>query len=296
MAGTGDVVDDEAVPGNAVGGDAVREEEVVLQGGVANAGAVVRVGNHVLRPSNPHTATIHRFLRELRAVGFDGASLPIGVEADGRERLVFIPGDVAVPPFPEWVQTPAALGSVARLLARFHRASARVDPAGPWSDEMADPAAADADPATLVVCHNDVCPENVVFRSGEAVGLLDFDFAAPGRPVYDLAAFVRMCVPVTDDEYAERLGFVPAERPAQLRSVCDAYETAGGSLGASGRGELLSVLDDSIARSGQWVRAKVEAGHPGFVEMWNHIGGQETFDRRRRWWSGARADFAAALD
>ena len=40
-----------------------------------------------------------------------------------------------------------------------------------------------------VVCHNDVCLENVVFRNGEAVALLDFDFAAPGRPVYDLACF-----------------------------------------------------------------------------------------------------------
>ena len=27
-----------------------------------------------------------------------------------------------------------------------------------------------------IVCHNDVCLENVVFRDGEAVGLLDFDF------------------------------------------------------------------------------------------------------------------------
>jgi Ser/Thr protein kinase RdoA (MazF antagonist) len=31
-----------------------------------------------------------------------------------------------------------------------------------------------------------------VFHEGTAVGLLDFDFAAPGRPVYDLAAFARM--------------------------------------------------------------------------------------------------------
>ena len=29
------------------------------------------------------------------------------------------------------------------------------------------------------MCHNDVCPENVVFRDGIAVALLDFEFAAP---------------------------------------------------------------------------------------------------------------------
>ena len=58
-----------------------------------------------------------------------------------------------------------------------------------------------------VVCHNDVCLENVVFRDGEAVALLDFDFAAPGRPVYDLACFARMCVPIDDDENRARFGW-----------------------------------------------------------------------------------------
>ena len=50
--------------------------EVVLHGGVANVGAVVRVGDHVLRPSNPHTADIHRFLTDLRDAGFDGVPRP----------------------------------------------------------------------------------------------------------------------------------------------------------------------------------------------------------------------------
>jgi thiamine kinase-like enzyme len=58
-----------------------------------------------------------------------------------------------------------------------------------------------------MICHNDVCLENVVFRDGEAVALLDFDFAAPGRPLFDLAAFARMCVPIDDDLSASRRGF-----------------------------------------------------------------------------------------
>jgi hypothetical protein len=44
----------------------------VLQGGVANAGAVGAAARHVLRPSNRHTESIHRFLRALRDVGFEG--------------------------------------------------------------------------------------------------------------------------------------------------------------------------------------------------------------------------------
>jgi hypothetical protein len=84
-------------------------DESVLAGGVANAGQVVRVDAHVLRPANPHTASIHRFLLALRDTGFDGAPVPVGVEPDGRERLEYVEGDVGLPPYPAWVQRDEAL-------------------------------------------------------------------------------------------------------------------------------------------------------------------------------------------
>ena len=260
-------------------------DEEELPGGVANAGAVTRAGDDVLRPSNPHSRSIHRFLSFLRAAGFDGASLPRGIDDDGRERLVFIEGDVPVPPYPAWAQVDAALASVATLLRRLHEAAQSFDPAGStWSTEMADPAGGP------IVCHNDVCLENVVFRDGLAVGLLDFDFAAPGRPAYDLAQMARMCVPVDDDVSASRLGWAPADRPARLRLVADAY-----GLDAAGRAELLDVLAGTIDRGGEFVRRRVEAGDPNFAKMWDEMGGMERFDRRRRWWAAERHRFADAL-
>ena len=142
----------------------------ILSGGVANAGSVVRKGDFVLRPSNPNSEAVHAFLLGLRSAGFDGASLPVEIQADGRERLLFIEGDVAVPPFPAWAQTDDALSSITALMSSFHEASSRmaVIP-GKWSDELADPCGG------TMICHNDVCLENVVFRDGEAVALLDFD-------------------------------------------------------------------------------------------------------------------------
>ncbi len=257
----------------------------VLAGGVANAGAVVRQGEHVLRPSNPHTDSIHRFLRSLRAAGFDGASAPVGVDPDGRERLVFIPGEVAVPPYPDWFQSDDVLASIADLLRRLHEASRAFDPSnGSWSGEMADPASGE------IVVHNDICPENVVCRDGVAVGFLDFDFAAPGRPVYDLSQMVRMCGPVDDDVSAARNGWAPADRSARVRLAADAY-----GLDGDARRELLVVLDESMARSGEFVRARVEAGDPNFIAMWDGMGGQERFDRRRCWWADARPSFERAL-
>lgn len=258
----------------------------MLHGGVANAGAVVRVGDHVLRPSNPHSTSIHRMLSQLAERGFAGASVPVGIDPDGRERLVFISGEVATPPYPAWAQSDAALGSIACLLRQMHDVSTIVafDVGATWSSEMADPVGGD------VFCHNDVCLENVVFRDGVAVGLLDFDFAAPGRRAFDLASFARMCVPIDDDESAARLGWSSVDRPARLRLVCDEY-----GLDGTARAHLLACLDESIARGGEFVRRRVDAGEAAFIEMWESMGGQERFDRRRRWWAEARVDFEAAL-
>ena len=260
-------------------------DEEVLHGGVANAGAVVRSGDHVLRPSNPHSASIHSFLTAVRARGFTGASEPVSIDADGRERLQFIHGDVPLPPYPAWAQSDESLASVAALLRQLHDASLDLDTGGAsWSGEMADPGGGP------VMCHNDVCLENVVFQNGVALALLDFDFAAPGRREFDIAAFARMCVPIDDDENAVRLGWLPNDRPRRLRLVCDSY-----GCDDAGRTVVLGCLDTSIERGGQFVRRRVEAGEVAFIEMWNQMGGQERFDRRRRWWSECRDDFAAAL-
>lgn len=260
-------------------------DEEQLAGGIANAGKVTKVGDEVRRPSNPFSPAVHRFLGAIRDAGFAGASRPIGIGTDGRERLEFIAGDVPLPPYPAWAQAEAALGSIADLMRRFHRASAAFDPSGEtWSDEMTDPAGGP------IICHNDVCLENVVFRDGVAVGLLDFDFAAPGRPLYDLAAMVRMCVPIDDDDHAARFGWTPADRPARVRLVADRY-----GLDAAGRHDLLGHLDDSIARSGEFVRRRVEAGDPNFIEMWEENGGASRHDFRRGWWTRERPAFTRAL-
>jgi hypothetical protein len=260
-------------------------DEEQLHGGIAHAGEVVRVGPHVLRPSSPHSGSIHAFLRAVRQAGFEGASSPVGIDEDGRERLVFIEGEVPMAPYPDWGQSDRALASIARLLRGLHDAARGFDPQGlTWDDSLADPAGG------TLVCHNDVCPENVVFRDGIAVALLDFEFAAPGRPIYDLAHLARLCVPIDDDFDQARLGWRPAGRPARLRLVADAY-----GLDRGGRAELLSAMDDAIARITAAVRRSVDTGDPHAVEMWNRTGGSERYARRRRWWTGHHEQFAVAL-
>jgi hypothetical protein len=243
-----------------------------LGGGVANAGAVVRHGAEVRRPAGAHAQAIHELLRFVRARGFDGVPEPLGI-ANGQERLAFIPGEVPVAPFPEWWRTDRALASTAALLRRFHDATEGF-PAGSasrWSTELADPQAGE------VICHNDVCPENVVYRDGGAVALLDFDFASSGRRVYDLAQLAKMCCPIDPPQHAQRRGLGHLNPFARLRVVADAYRLP------PGRTELLDALTDAVKVGDKFVRRHVARGEPVFLAMWEATGGEERLERRMTW-------------
>lgn len=272
------------------------EHEEQLLGGIANAGKVTKVGPHVLRPTNPHSANIHSFLAAVRAAGFEGVPQPIGFVAGGRERLEFIEGQAPRVPYPAWARTDEALASIATLMRGMHDAArAFVPPAEGWSDEVADPVAlrqAGARDAwqSIVVGHNDVCLENVVFRGGVAVGLIDFDLAAPGRPLWDLGQMVRMCVPVDEPVSSAILGWEPADLPARLRLAADAY-----GLDGAGRSELLEVIRHGVEHAGEFIRRRAEAGDPNFIMVWDFFGGEARWDRRREWWAEQEPHFVAAM-
>jgi hypothetical protein len=261
------------------------DDDEILAGGVANAGAVVRRGDEVLRPANPNTPTIHALLRHVRAEGFDGVPEPLGVDADGREHLGYVPGAVPCPPFPAWSQADEALASTAALLARFHAATAgfAAPPDATWDTELADPTGG------ALVCHNDVCPENVVFRDGEAVALLDFDFAALAGVLHDLGALARMCVPLDTPDDAARSGRVGLDPFRRLRVVADAYGLAPGRTG------LVDAIGAAMVDGGSFVRRRVERGDAAFTAMWHETGGQARYDRRRAWFEANRARFLDAL-
>lgn len=251
----------------------------VLAGGVANFGAVVRRGDVVLRPATENTALIHELLAHVRGSGFAGVPEPRGLATDGREMLEYVAGEVPIPPFPLWSTRDGALVSTAALLRQFHDASVGISSHGNWNRELADTVEGD------VICHNDVCPENVVFREGIAVALLDFEFAAPGRRVFDLASFARLCVPIDSPEDAVRSGRGDLDPFRRLRLVADAYGLA------RGRAELIDVLGEQIARGGAFVQRRVDAGEEAFIAMWNANGGAERYERRRQWFARHKKRF-----
>ena len=105
-----------------------REPEITLEGGLANHGQVVRVGDTVRRPQRPTSPATHALLRHLADVGFAGAPRFLGIDEQGREVLSYVAGTAVTPPYPAWALTDAALVSVADLLRDYHRAVSGFDP------------------------------------------------------------------------------------------------------------------------------------------------------------------------
>jgi Ser/Thr protein kinase RdoA (MazF antagonist) len=193
-------------------------------------------------------------LDHLRDAGFDGVPRPHGLDDRGREILDFVEGDIALPPFPDWAWADDALISVARLTRRFHDAAASfVAPAAArWGFD------APVGWGGRFVGHNDLCRENIVFRDGEAVAILDFDFAGPADQMFDVAEAAYYWMPFWAPEDIDR----PVDQVSRLRLFADAYE-----LPRADRRRLVDGLAAYTAWGERMVTGRVAAGEPGFVEM-----------------------------
>ncbi|MFD6531204.1 phosphotransferase [Streptomyces sp. NPDC060184] len=268
----------------AEGGTAAGDE--ALAGGMANAGSVFRRGALVDRPAPRNARALHAYLLALREHGFDGAPAPVGLTGDGREQLSFVPGDVPLPPFARWAMTGGALASVGSLLRRLHEAGAgvEVDTRAEWPGDLADPEGG------TTLCHNDVCPENVVFRDGRAAALIDFDLAAPGRPLWDVAMAARYWVPLVDPSSAAALYPSGLEVPARLRILADGY-----GLSPQDRAELPGVVEQATEVCRSFVARRVADGDPLYLRALAERGGWERWDRMRTWLAERREMFTDAL-
>lgn len=178
-------------------------------------------GSTVVRPAGDWTPAVHALLDHLHHEEFDGSPRPVSHDSD-REVLSLIPG---VTPGEEFVAPWSGdeqLASVARLLRRYHDAAATfVPPSGAVWQATSIPTIG------TLVCHTDLYRGNVVFRDGRAVGLIDFDFAHPADPIWDVAVAAWHWVPLTEGWVSD----VPADRwPKRLRLFLGAYGLAPGRL------------------------------------------------------------------
>jgi aminoglycoside phosphotransferase (APT) family kinase protein len=245
--------------------------ETPLLGGTANRGQVVRVGDTVRRPQRATGAATHALLRHLAEVGFAGAPRFLDVDEHGREVLSYVPGTAVTPPYPAWALTDEALVSVAHLIRAFHEAISTFDPAPHvWPASPPSPFAGE------LVSHNDPNLDNIVFRDGRAVALIDFDLASPGSRVWDVACATRLWAPLRPSSYTD-----DARRGRELdrlRLFADSYGLAGADR---------ERLGEAIRQNHEWsydiVGTAAAHGHAGFSEYWDG-GAKERAARTHQWY------------
>ena len=238
--------------------------EEPLVGGMDNAGAVVRVGDTVRRPVKRSAPAVRALLLHLEAVGFDGAPRYLGSDDKGRDVLTYIEGDAPLPPYPAWAMTDEALVEAARLVRRLHEATASFDASGveTWASEWADPVGGP------LVCHNDLYPENFVFRDGRPVGLIDFDLAAPGRPLWDVAGASEQWAPLSAPDTRHN-------HPRELDGVSrfGLFASAYG-VDPSDAETLVDLVFTSRRQALAHIRDEIAAGNPTWVDNWRDTNGE----------------------
>lgn len=93
-----------------------------LSGG--REGKIQKNGNLVIRPANPWTSDVQRFLMFLIEQRFTNVPSPYGINKDGNEVLSFVPGKAYNYPIPKCMRSDELLASAARLLKEYHRIGA----------------------------------------------------------------------------------------------------------------------------------------------------------------------------
>ena len=245
--------------------------EIPLAGGIDQAGAVVRVGDTVRRPGGVNADQVRLFLAHLHRAGFRAAPRFLGVDDRGREVLDVVPGDVAVPPYPDWAADEDLLVSVAELQRDLHVAAAGFVVPGGWTPRRLPPGTAGD-----LVCHTDVCLENVVVRNGRAAAFIDFDLAVPADRLYDIAVAVRHWVPLRDP--ADIAGpRATADRFRRFRLFTDVH-----GLGDGERDRVVGLLIGFLDVALDDIRSWAAAGHSGYAAVW--ADDYEGMNRRSRVW------------
>ncbi|MFJ4787394.1 phosphotransferase family protein [Streptomyces sp. NPDC088794] len=140
-------------------------------------------------------------------------------------------------------RTDAGLAQVARLVREFHDLTAGTESAAGGE----------------VVCHNDLAPKNTVYAvDGDRwspLAFIDWDLAAPGRRVHDIA---HLCWQYLD------LGPGVADVPEAARRIgliCDAYGLT------SGRDRLLDTILWWQDRCWRGIEAGADGGEPAMVGL-----------------------------
>ena len=168
---------------------------------------------------------VHALLRHLEAKGFEVRPERSDSTTGGERILTYIEGTAGGEvDWPPELRTDAGLAAVVQLLA----ANSTVPP--PTSSRRRDPTWLGGAPSLApgqIICHNDAGPWNLIWRDGQPVALIDWDFAGPSNPLDDVSYVAFYAIPMRDDDHCRRCGFTGARpRASPARRVRDIRDGA----------------------------------------------------------------------
>jgi hypothetical protein len=225
--------------------------EMPLSGGNMSSG-VVRVGDTVRRPVGPWTPAVHALLAHLHDVGFDGAPRPLGIDERGREVLSFVPGTVAWPDHFQLLNDDGQLRRVTRLIRGFHDAAATFAP--PPGARWQALTAADGDE---IIAHHDLAPWNLVIGDRQWA-FIDWDTAAPGTRLWDLAYAAHGFVPLSADPALQC-----DDAGRRLRLIADAY-----GLTERQRLDIIPLLGRRTQAMRDFLAEQAAQGNQPWTRLW----------------------------
>lgn len=150
----------------------------------------------VIRNIHYWSPTVRDLLVFLEQKGFPYSPKHLGFDKPNHtERLRLIKGDSGKDVW-EKIVTDEGLTAYARLLRSYHDTVADYRPHGKVLWAFGEQKLQDDE----IICHNDFGPWNTVWRDNKPIGILDWDLAAPGKPIDDIAYALEYSAPFRDDE------------------------------------------------------------------------------------------------
>ncbi|WP_084075369.1 phosphotransferase [Demequina sp. NBRC 110052] len=237
-----------------------------------------RLGGHEVRlqAPDPYTGALHALLMHLESVGFRGAPRSFGWDDAGRHLVEYVPGIRADSGrAPDRALDPTRIGA---FLRDMHDALESFEPPADAQWFAGLPA-----PGDDLIVHQDIAPSNIVIREDGSLVAIDWDAAAPGTRLWDLAHAAHSFAPLysADTDLADAAG--------RLRALIDGYR-----LDAAGREELLPLLAMRSERMYEYLADMVGTGESPWIELWDR-GVGAVWHRDAVWIRAHEADWRRAL-
>ncbi|GAB1511715.1 phosphotransferase [Actinophytocola sp. KF-1] len=226
----------------------------MIEDGATDKGSVTtvrRIGDTIHRPVGEWTPAVHALLAHLESAGFTRAPRVLGTDGTD-EVLSLLHGEPAFSPWPPILRSTDGIVELGTWLRDYHDAVRDFrPPAGArWRGQVEEWRPG------MVVRHGDLGPWNSIWDGDRLAGFIDWDFAAPGHVVDDLAQLAWYAVPLRPVDQQRRAQIEPGALKSRLTALCAAYGTAPAAV--------LTALDVLQSREA----ARIERLGPHGDEPW----------------------------